>query len=257
MREKFLCLMVLTAFLIPIRCFAGLRDHPVVAVLPYANKAAVSEQISLADASLVSEFVVEKLIDSECFGVVTRDDLLAVTQEQGLQASALIDPMTSVQMGKIAGARYLVVGSVTGLSTKESTLGYNNSVAGGFDANKMTVIANLTLRFIDAETGLVAMAVSGTGESASTNMEFTLNKAKNSSFETTEYDESTGEEYVMEGLEKKIVTHSIRIGSYEFSQVQVRNALYKAADNLVFDKNYGVLAKLGVKDPQKIKRRKV
>lgn len=257
MKMRCLSLLCMISFLLPVTCFAGLRDHPIVAVLPYANKAAVSEQLSLADASLVSEFVVEKLIDSEYFGVVTRDQLLAVTQEQGLQASALIDPLTSLQMGKIAGARYLVVGSVTGLSAKEGVLGYENSVAGGVNAGKNTVIANLTLRFIDAETGLIVMAVSGTGTSASTNMEFTLNKSTTKTIETTGFDDTTEEEYLMEGEETSTITHTIRIGTYEFSQVQVRNALYKASDDLIFNKNYGVLAKLGVKSPNKTKRRRV
>ena len=41
---------------------ASLHDYPNVAVLPYANKAAVSQQLSLADASMVSEFVIEQLL---------------------------------------------------------------------------------------------------------------------------------------------------------------------------------------------------
>lgn len=257
MKKFLLIFVVMIAILFPFKCFAGLRDHPVIAVLPYANKAAVSEQLNLEDASLVSSFVVEKLLDSGYFSVVTRNQLLAVTQEQGLQGSALIDPMTSIQMGKIAGAKYLVVGSVTGLSTKVSGAAYEHSVIGSAGGNKNTVIANLTLHFIDVETGLIVMAVSGRGESASTNMEFTLNRTKAETVEVTDYDPTTEEEYIMEGQEESIITQTIRIGTEEFSQVQVVNALYKASDDLVFNKLYGVLAKLGVKDPQKIKRRRV
>ena len=243
MKNFFLTLIFSAMFLIPSFCFAGLRDHPVVAVLPYANKAAVSKQLNLADASLVSEFVVEKLLE--------------VTQEQGLQAGSLVNPSTSMMMGKIAGAQYLVVGSVTGLSAKTGVLAYENSVWGGGEGNKNTVIANLTLQFIDVETGLIVMAVSGTGESSSTYAEFSLSQTKTTTFEGTGYDEFTDEEYIMEDEETSQITHKIKIGSSEFSQVQVRNALYKAADNLIFDKNYSVLAKLGVKNPNKIKRRKV
>ena len=257
MKKVLLTLICVITFCVPTFCFAGLADHPVVAVLPYANKAAVSKQLSLADASLVSEFVVEKLLDSGYFGVVTRDKLLEVTQEQGLQAGALVNPNTSMMMGKIAGAQYLVAGSVTGLSSKVGVLGYENSALGSAEGNKNTVIANLTLQFIDVETGLIVMAVSGTGESSSTYAEFTFNQTKTTTFEGTGYDEYTDEEYIMEDESTSTTTHKIRIGTVDFSQVQVRNALYKAADNLVFDKNYSVLAKLGVKNPNKIKRRKV
>ena len=40
---------------------ASITEYPNVAVLPFRNKAAVSEQLSLQDASLVSDFVMEQL----------------------------------------------------------------------------------------------------------------------------------------------------------------------------------------------------
>ena len=238
-------------------CLAGLADHPTLAVLPYANKAAVSEQLSMSDASIVSEFVVEKLIDSGYFNVVTRNRLLEVTQEQGLQASSLVNPMTSMQMGFLSGAQYLVAGSVSGLSSDKGEFGYSHSEMGSVNTNKLAVVANLTLQIIDIKTGSIVMVASGTGKSASTNAEFVLNQLRTETIEGTGYDAANDEEYIMEDEATSQITHKIRIGKFEFSQVQVRNALYKAADNLVFDKNYGVLAKLGVKDPQKIKRRRV
>ena len=48
--------------------------------------------------------------------------------------------------------------------------------------------------------------------------------------------------------ERKIV-----IGTQAFSQVQVRNALYKAVGDLIYNKNYGIIAKMN----GKAKRRKV
>ena len=238
---------------------ASIHDYPNVAVLPYANKAAVSAELSLADASLVSEFVVEKLLDSERFQVIERDALMAIMQEQNFTMSGMVDPSTAPQIGKLLGTHYFVVGSVTGLSTKKSGLSYenNNMGAGG---KKNTVIANVTARFIDVETGRIVLAASGTGESASTNMEFKLNRTKTNSIETTGYDESTDEEYIMEGEETTTDTHTIRIGTEDFSQVQVRNALYKAVDDLVFNKTYGIVAKMDGKNRDKkgnIKSRRV
>ena len=232
---------------------ASLYDYPNVAVLPYANKAAVSSQLSLADASLVSEFVIEKLLDSGRFNVVEREVLMNIMQEHNLNMSGMVDPMTAVQVGKLAGASFFVAGSVTGLSTKVSGASYEHSAIGSAGGNKNTVIANVTLRIIDIETGRIVMAASGTGESSSANVEFKLNQNKTNTIETTGYDESTEEEYIMEGEETTTTTHTIRIGTTEFSQVQVRNALYKAVDDLIFNKNFGVLAKMDGKN----KRRKV
>ena len=230
---------------------ASLHDYPNVAVLPYANKAAVSKELSLADASLVSEFVIEHLLDSERFNVVEREVLLNIMQEQNLNMSGMIDPSTAVQVGKLSGAQYFIAGSVTGLSTKPTGLSYEHSIYGSANINKYTVIANVTARIIDIETGRVVMAVSGTGESASTNVEFKLNQTKTKSIETTGYDDYTDEEYIMEGEETSTITHTIRIGAQDFSQVQVRNALYKAVKDLVFNKKFGIIAKMDNKNRDK------
>ena len=239
---------------------ASLYEYPNLAVLPYANKAAVSQELSLADASLVSEFVIEKLLDSERFNVVERDMLMSMMQEYNFNMSGMVNPATAPKIGQLIGAQFFVVGSVTGLSSKVSGASYSSSVGAGAGMNLNTVIANITLRIIDAETGRIVMAVSGTGESASSNTEFKLTKSKTSTLEMTGYDETTGEEYIMEGQETSTKSHTIRIGSQNFSQVQVRNALYKAVDDAIFNKKFGVLAKMDGKNHGKngkIIRRKV
>ena len=64
----------------------------------------------------------------------------------------------------------------------------------------------------------------------------------------------------MEGESEKKVTHTVRIGTVDYSQVQVRNALYKAVDDLVFNPTYGIIAKMDGKNLGKngqVKRQKV
>ncbi|WP_295159781.1 CsgG/HfaB family protein [Selenomonas sp. AE3005] len=269
---------------------ASLHNYPNIAVLPYANKAAVSQQLSLADASMVSEFVIEQLLDAERFNVIEREMLEAIMKEHSFNMSGMVDPMTAVQIGKLAGVQYLVAGSVTGLSTKSSGASYSDTVWGGVGFNQNTVIANVTVRFIDVETGRIVLAASGTGESASTNMEFALRKQvqedyANSSMVNDSYNElatdmpytDSGNEIAdttditgemetsdlgvgtVEPLKENVPVGStsrerkIIIGTKAFSQVQVRNALYKAVGDLIYNKNYGVLAKMD----GKAKRRKV
>lgn len=269
---------------------ASLHNYPNIAVLPYANKAAVSQQLSLADASMVSEFVIEQLLDAERFNVIEREMLEAIMKEHSFNMSGMVDPTTAVQIGKLAGVQYLVAGSVTGLSTKSSGASYSDTVWGGAGFNQNTVIANVTVRFIDVETGRIVLAASGTGESASTNMEFALRKQvqedyANSSMVNDSYNElatdmpytDSGNEIAdttditgemetsdlgvgtVEPLKENVPVGStsrerkIIIGTKAFSQVQVRNALYKAVGDLIYNKNYGVLAKMD----GKAKRRKV
>ena len=253
MKRLLLSLLCMIVFVIPNICQADLSDNPTIAVLPFVNKAAVSEGLNFADASITSEFVIEKLTDSHRFyNVIERENTTAIINEHTFNMSIMVDPISAVQIGKMLGAQYLIAGSITGLSTKTSELGYENSAAGSAGGEKNTVIANVSARIIEVETGRIVLAASGTGESASTHMEFTLKKKIEGEEEVTVTDED-GIDSVSENTTASFLTHKIKIGTKEFSQVQVRNALYKAVDDLIFNKNFGMLAKMDGSN----KRRKV
>lgn len=266
-------LLLFTLLLLPWGlCEAAVNiDGANVAVLPYAQRAAVSKELSLEDAGMVSEFVIEALLDAGRFNVIERSELLAITEEHKLNMSGLVDPSTAVEVGRLAGVKYLIAGSVTGLSSKKSGMSYENSQVGSVGGNKNTVIANVTLRMIDVETGRIVCAASGTGESASTYAQFKLKKsvtedvveehpesvdtsaaesvssseaAETNSSEAASEEQSTESQQTVVQKTQLGVQHTITIGTTEFSQVQVRNALYKAVDDLIFNKKFGFLAKL-------------
>lgn len=219
---KIVCMVVL---LIPTNCFAGLHDYPNIAVLDFTNKAAVSSQLTLQDAALVTEFVIEELIDSDRFSVMEREQLRAICDEHSLNATGLVDMSTATQIGKLNGVKYFVYGSVVGLSLKEGVVSYGSDNI-GVGNNKHKVIANITARIIDVETGRIVLSGRGEGASTSSNIDVNLDKEK--------YDE-----YSTEGAYK----HTIKIGTSEVSQVQVHNALSKAAYDVVYG-DYGLLAKM-------------
>ena len=231
---------------------ASITDYPNVAVLPFKNKAAVSTKISLQDASLVSDFVIEQLIDAHRFKIIERESLDEIVKELNYNASGLIDPETAIQIEKQKGVQFLVAGSIAGLSTKNSGLSISDSKLAGLNMNKLAVVANITARFINVETGEVVLAASGTGESARTNAELSINKKYYEDYETTSEEDADNPD-VTEETEEHSRETKIKIGSDEFSQVQVRNALYKAVGDLIFNKNFGIVAKLDGKE----KRRKV
>lgn len=254
MKQIILLFFCTVIFLVPNICQADLSDNPTIAVLPFVNKATLSKGLSFQDASITSEFMIEKLSDTQKFyNIIERENMTAIINEHTFNTSIMIDPMSAVQIGKILGAQYLVAGSITGLSTKTSELGYENSEAGSAGGEKNTVIANVSARIIEVETGRIVLAASGTGKSASTHMEFSLKKKIEGEEEVTLSENEEGIEEVSENVTTSFLTHKIKIGSKEFSQVQVRNALYKAVDDLIFNKNFGMLAKMN----GSTKRRKV
>lgn len=252
MKKFFATLLLTAATLTAPAQAASLHEHPTVAVLPYVNKAAVSKEISAPQASVVSEFVQEQLIDSHRFTLLEREQIKAVLSEIALQFGGSVNENTIVQIGNLSGASFLIAGSITGLSTKESNLSYDHSLKGGAGFNKMTVVANVTMRFIDVETGEIVIAASGVGESARTNAEFTLKRTSEDNYETTSIDES-GMETPMEDTDVSVMTQTLKIGSHSFSLVQVQNALYKAVVDAIYNKNFGLLAKMD----GRAKRRKV
>ncbi|MBR2142285.1 CsgG/HfaB family protein [Anaerovibrio sp.] len=304
--RKGICMLIMLFCFVGTGKAASLHDYPNVAVLPYANKAAVSRQLSMEDASMVSEFVIEQLLDSERFNLIEREMLEAIMKEHSFNMSGIVDLTTAAQIGKLAGVKYLVAGSVTGLSTKSSGASYSDSAKGGAGFNINTVIANVTARFIDVETGRIVLAASGTGESASTNVEFSQRKTKKETLsEYYPYTESMNSGVYDSGIDgsgnvvndeviddgevaqnddmyiatennaaydssdmgteainigslasaSKVVERErkIVIGTKSFSQVQVRNALYKAVGDLIYNKKFGILAKMD----GKARRRKV
>ena len=245
-----LCLSVFEFF--PTVQAASLHDYPTVAVLPYVNKAAVSKNLSIKDASIVSDIVIEKLVDSGRFTVLERERVKEVLNEIAMQFSGVVNENTVVQIGNMSGASFLIAGSITGLSTKKSGLSYEHSEKGKAGFNKLTVVANVTMRFIDVETGQIVMVASGTGQSARTNAEFSLKRKIESDYETTTTDDN-GLETVSDEKDISTSTQTIKIGSDTFSLVQVRNAFYWAVEDMIYNKNYGLLAKLD----GNAKRRKV
>lgn len=234
-RKILMQVVLLVSVLISSTCFAGLGNYPNIAIMPFSNHASVatdasslsseSGQISLTDASVASDYVLDALLDSDRFSIMERDQMQAVMGEHYLNLTGMVDPATTVQVGKLAGIEYIVCGSVVGCSLKEKTIGYENEKIGAIDNKQHTVIANVVARFIDIETGRIVLVARGKGESTSTHNEIKWKKI-NKDFE----DYYNGDQI-------------IKFGTVSVSQEQVHNAIAKAADDLVYGK-MGFLAKL-------------
>lgn len=243
-------LVFLCTLFIQTSCFAGLMDYPNIAVLNFSKKAAVSQELTFEDASVVTEYLIDALIDTDMFNVIEREQLRAITDEHSFNTTGLIDMSTATQLGKLYGVKYLVYGSVVGLSLKDTGVGYGNDRYGKIDNTKHTVIADVTARFIDVETGRIVLTGRGEGASSSAQTEVGLRKRKNSSYENA-YSEDEGVAEDGGTNAESDYEHTFKFGAVAVSQKQVHNALAKAADDLVFGK-FGFLEKL----ERKAKRRR-
>lgn len=207
-------------------CFASLSDYPKIGVLEFKNIASESYDISLEDASMVSDYMLEELIDTGRFEVVEREQLQAMFAEHNLNVDGVVDPTTAVKIGKLTGLEYLVYGNITGLSSKENGITCNVIRNIGVENKQYIVSATITARIIDLQTGRIVLSAKGTDTSTSTKTEVAYRAGRRF--------------YPKEG-------HFIHIGSDLISQIQVHNALVKAVYDTVNGKN-GFITKIDGKN---------
>ena len=72
---------------------------------------------------------------------------------------------------------------------------------------------------------------------------FTLKRKTEEEYETTTTDDS-GIDTVSEDTDVGFLTQTLKINGQEFTQAQVGNAIRKAVYDAVFNKNFGLLAKM-------------
>jgi len=99
-----LCLLAL-CFL---RAVASAAEPPTVAIVYFDYNGKTAELEVLRKG--LAQMLISDLSGSSAIRVVERDRLEDILAELKLQASAKIDPQSAAKMGKLLGARYLVLG---------------------------------------------------------------------------------------------------------------------------------------------------
>lgn len=251
--------IILSTFLSSTVKAADVHNYPTVAVMQFGNKAITSQGLRRYDFDSASEYAIYQLLASGWFDLVDYEQLSNIAKMHEINMSGLVDQSTAVQLGKFAGAQFMVVGNVTGLTSKESGLDYQHGRSGGLGVDVRTVIANVAIRIVDIETGRIVGAGLGKGESASSNVEIVFNKYRKSdnAILPIDSDESSGENEEEGGdlnnnstNSEEVGQYSIKIGSDTFSAVQVRNAISKAVRDAVYG-NTGLMTMLN--DGKKLK----
>ena len=76
--------------------------------------------------------------------IYSREDLNKVMAEQKLQQSGLVDENTMVQVGKLAGVKYIITGSIDSVTQKYED--YTKAAEGSDDSEKKETIGNMLFK---------------------------------------------------------------------------------------------------------------
>lgn len=134
-------IVIIVSVLVSVSAYAGEK----VAVLDFKSIIA-SEDLGIA----VAEILRTELVGLGDYTVIERGMLEQIVEEQSLQLSGAIDSETAVEIGKLAGAKLVVTGSIV----------------------KTGSVYTINARFIDVETGVakIGQNIRGQGEDEISNM---------------------------------------------------------------------------------------
>ena len=128
-------------------------DLPSIAVADFTSERYTTWVRGLPD------LIAEGLVNSKRFDVYERDKFATIMKEQGLQASGVVDPQTSVELGKVAGVHYIVTGKLIdfGAETKNFS---------GYGVHTRTTIWRLSanIKVVDVQSGKLVLSKTASAE---------------------------------------------------------------------------------------------
>jgi curli biogenesis system outer membrane secretion channel CsgG len=164
MKNKRFIVTLLSAMLATTTCFAQktpdiqqvepASSKPVIGVLKFQDETgAMFLQGGVGRA--LTTMLTNELSARPSLTIVERQKLRAVLEEQNLSASGMVSAATSIEIGKLTGAQYLITGTVTAFEnrvetkTKRGFMGYGAGVASASQGGYLAV----DLRVIETTTG--------------------------------------------------------------------------------------------------------
>ena len=173
--KKFILVIMAVIVLIGVENIAkaaNIKEHPSVAVMQFTDKAIKSnvEGIRGQDFSSAAEYAIVQLNASNWFDLVDYEQMTAIARMMSMYQSGLFDQSAAPMLGKFATAQFVLVGSLTGITAKESKAAV---------MSKHSVTANVTVRLVDVETLKIVGTGMGTGKSSSAKAEITFKPFRN------------------------------------------------------------------------------
>jgi len=133
----------------------------------------IERQINARLSESVEDGVMNELVTMGGSKVYTRNEMKKILEEQQFQRSGLVDDNQLVRLGKLAGIRFMVTGSVNNInlawkdfgSSQLGQYGIGGAIAGGLIGTQegWNITTDIVLRILDVETGeiLFSKIVSG------------------------------------------------------------------------------------------------
>ncbi|MDR1978154.1 MAG: hypothetical protein LBQ42_05420 [Synergistaceae bacterium] len=171
-RERIFKAFLFCALLASFAGIAEAADKIRLGVLEFESKAA---GVSNQQAQIITDIFTRTLTSSKSIAVYERLQLQKIGEEQHLNMSGLVDPSTAVEIGRLAGLQYILLGAVTELSEKASggaipLFGIGGAIGIGTHEAKATI----DMRVIDVTTSEIVLSLSESGSSLESATAFTI-----------------------------------------------------------------------------------
>lgn len=144
-------------------------EKPRIAILAFDNKASLSQQWKLSEG--MRDILVDALVKTDRYVVLTRNDLGAVLTELDIQSNDHFRQEGRLVKGKLKNVQYLIKGSVTDFTpnAKGGALRVLGNKVFGLGGSGSVAVVSVTLYVIDVETGeiVASKTMDGTASSGS------------------------------------------------------------------------------------------
>lgn len=182
MKVKVTSVLCAVMLLVCSGAYAAVTDGPVrLGVMKFLTR---TEGVSETQAAAVGDVFARMLTSSKTITVIERDQLENIAGEIARGQSGMITDETAVQIGKIAGCNYMLIGAVTRYEHSTSTTDLFI-----FGWRKYYALATIDVRVVDVETTKVVLSLSesGTTTQKGTTLNFYgMNDKKNMDFKGME-----------------------------------------------------------------------
>lgn len=111
--RNWLPVLALALVALPVAAAAQQDTRPGIAVLPFDNGGSYGQDKENFDALQrgIAGMIISELAANPAARVVEREQVQRILDEQNLGTSGRVDPQTAARVGKLVGARYMVMGT--------------------------------------------------------------------------------------------------------------------------------------------------
>lgn len=219
MRLKWLSLAILACLLTGTEALSQTAGgKPSVAVVEFDVRYPVTNAVGRD----LSDILVNTLVESQRFRVVDRTSTDKLLGEQKAVLSGMVDPATGAMIGKMTGAQFLVLASVTQFAEKKGGVGgfFGNKIPGASKVVNYTATVKINLRVINSTTGEIVF--SKAIEKGGSNIGLSGGGIYKGISVTDSYESKAMQKAVEQAIEEAVAILTERIGSY----ATVQNAAF-------------------------------